>query len=251
MAAPNSGPIDLNNKNAVIVGGGGDIGSAVCSVLAREGANIIVVDIDKNGMERVKTELESRGKKAVAVHCDVTKEEQVNSCVDSIKKEHGSIDIFVYGSGIMTPTHLEEISLEEWNKVIAVNLTGAFLFCRKVLPIMKKQKGGKIILFGSVAAKIGGVKSGIHYVATKAALHGMAKWMARDSAPYGVCVNSIAPGPVATKMTKELNIPPESFPLGRLGTTEDIAEAVLYLSSDASNWITGTVFDINGGQLME
>ncbi|MCR4442319.1 MAG: SDR family oxidoreductase [Peptococcaceae bacterium] len=244
-----SGPVNLVDKKALVVGGSGSIGSAICRALAREGAHVLVADVA--GMDKVKAEIEKLGNKVLEYYCDLTREEEIKTLVSTIINEHDRIDILVYAAGIMHPTHLEKITLEEWNLELAINLTGAFLLVRSVLPIMKKQGGGKIVFLGSVAGKIGGIKSGAHYVVTKAGLHALAKWIARDGGPYGVYANSVAPGPVVSKMTDGLDISPDSFPLGRLGKPEDIAEAVVYLASNASNWVTGTVFDVNGGILME
>jgi NAD(P)-dependent dehydrogenase (short-subunit alcohol dehydrogenase family) len=127
---------------------------------------------------------------------------------------------------------------------------GTFLVVQAVLPQMKKQSYGKIVCLGSIAGKVGGLISGPHYVASKGAIHAFIKWVAKDGAPYSIYVNGIAPGPIETEMTKGFPYSSEMVTLKRLGSVEDIAEAALFLSSQASNWITGMVMDVNGGMTM-
>ncbi|MFC1992754.1 SDR family NAD(P)-dependent oxidoreductase [Chloroflexota bacterium] len=255
MSAPLSSPIDLKNKRAVVIGGGGDIGKAIIKAFAREGAQVTIADIIDTS--NIVQEIEQMGGKAFSYVSDVTNETQIDGLRDFVINKMGGADILAYVAGVMHVTRLEELTLEEWNRDLNINLTGALLHCRTFLPLMKKQGSGKIIFIGSIAAKIGGMHSGPHYSASKGGVHSLMKWIARDGAPDGVYVNCIAPGPleiggkVGMAPSSSGTISPESSPLGRLGKPEDIAEAAVFLTSPASNWITGSVLDVNGGILMD
>ena len=181
---------------------------------------------------------------------DVTNRKEVQTVVKTAADKMGRIDILVNNAGICDRTLLEDISEEEWSANIDIDLKGTFLVTQAIWPIMKKQGGGKVLCIGSIAGKIGAIISGPHYVAAKAGVQGMVKWFAKDGAQYGIYANAIAPGPFWTDMTLDYPYTDESVPLGRVGRSEDIAEAALFLCSDMSNWITGTVLDVNGGLLM-
>jgi len=246
--APVSGPINLRDKIAIVTGAKGGIGRATCFALAREGAKIVAADIQPcdETVEGVK----ALGSDALYVYTDVTKPDDCNKMVKATVERYGRIDILVNNAGICDRTILEEVTLEEWNRNIEVDLTGTFLCTKAVWPVMKQQKSGKIVCIGSVAGKVGGVISGPHYVAAKAGVHAFVKWCAKHGAPHGIYVNAIAPGPVWTAMTLEFPYTDAAQPLGRVGRPEDIAEAVIFLASDMSNWITGITLDVNGGLFM-
>ena len=140
--------------------------------------------------------------------------------------------------------------MEEWNRELAVNVTGTFLVTRAVFPIMRKQGYGKIVCLGSVAGYVGGEFTGPHYVASKGAVHSFVKWVARRGGPHSVYANAIAPGPIRSRMAGDFRPREGLFPLGRMGEPEDVAEAVVFLASPASNWITGTVLHLNGGMYL-
>jgi 3-oxoacyl-[acyl-carrier protein] reductase len=166
------------------------------------------------------------------------------------------IDILVACAGTISNTPLQHSTDEEWERIFAVNVMGTVNPVRKLFPVMAERGYGKIVALGSIAAKIGGVASGPSYVAAKSAVHGLMKWVAKAGASKGVYANIIAPGPVETPMWSNVTdrAPPSangSVPLGRFGQPEDIAQSILFLCSPASNWITGTVLDVNGGMLMD
>lgn len=245
MSVPKSGEINLKGKTALITGGARGIGLSTAYSLAREGANIALSDILPldEGVEKVI----QRGTKVKGYQCDVTKQNDVKHLVDRVVDDFNSIDILVTCAGICLRTSILDISEEEWEKVLTVNLKGTFLTCKEVYRHMQEQNSGKIVCIGSVAGKVGGVISGPHYVASKGGIHGFIKWLAKDAAPHGIYVNAIAPGPVESEMTKGYPYHSEMSPLKRLGQPEDIAEAAVFLSSQSSNWITGLVLDVNGG----
>jgi len=251
MRFPVSGPINLAGKIAIVTGSARGIGRAACLALAREGANILACDV--LAVDETVAEIRKKKQKAIGLKCDVTKPEDVTQVVDRTMKEFGKVDIMVNNAGVMGKTGLpiEKITLQDWDFHLNINLKGPFLFCQAVWPIMTKQGFGKIVCIGSIAGKIGGVLAGPDYCASKGGLHAMVKCLAKKGAAAGIYVSGIAPGPIRTPMTKDEPYQDEMVPLGRLGEPEDIAEAVVFLSSAASNFITGTILDVNGGMLME
>jgi 3-oxoacyl-[acyl-carrier protein] reductase len=251
MRTPISGPINLIGKVAVVTGGARGIGLATCTALAREGADIVVCDVLP--LAETLAQVQKQKRKALGLRCDVTNQEEVTQVVNRALKEFGRIDILATSAGVMGKTGLpiENISLRDWDFHLNINLKGSFLFCQAVWPIMVKQGLGKIVCIGSIAGKIGGVLAGPDYCASKGGIHAMVKCLAKKGASSGIYVNAIAPGPTRTPMTKDEPYKDEMSPLGRLGEPEDIAEAVLFLASPASNYITGTVLDVNGGILMD
>lgn len=238
----------FNGKVAVITGAASGIGFETTKVLSKFGLNLVISDVAP--LKKVMEQLEKNQNIISAFSCDVTNEEEIKQLVQHTIKRFGRIDYLVHCAGIMNTGGIEQISLEDWERVIKVNLTGTFLICKYIFPIMKKQNKGKIVIIGSVAGKSGGISSGIHYVASKGGVHSFLKGLALEGAPYGVLVNGIAPGPLKTNMTKGINYNTNSFPLKRLGEPKDIVGAILYLISDMSNWLTGQILDINGGMRM-
>lgn len=250
MEAPISGPIDLGGKVAIVTGGSRGIGRATSIALAREGADIVACDVLPT--DETVTAVKKQHRKALGLRCDITHKEEVSGVVDRTVGEFGRVDILVNNAGVMakTGTPIEDISLEDWDYHLSINLKGAFLFCQAVWPIMAKQESGKIVCIGSIAGKVGGVLAGPDYCASKGGVHTMVKWLAKKGTSLGIYVNGIAPGPIVTPMTKDEPYKAEMVPLGRLGRPEDIAEVVVFLASSASNFMTGNTLDVNGGMLM-
>jgi 3-oxoacyl-[acyl-carrier protein] reductase len=246
-----SGPIDLSGKVALVTGAARGIGAATCVALAREGAEIIACDI--LSLKDTLAKISKFQGKALGLKCDVSSPARVTATVKRALKEFGRIDILVNNAGVMGKTGIpiESITLQDWDFHLNTNLRGTFLFCQAVWPILLKQGGGKIVCLGSIAGKIGGVLAGPDYCASKGGIHAMVKCLAKRGASIGIYVNGIAPGPTRTPMTKNEPYKDEMVPLGRLGEPEDIAEAVVFLASAASNFITGTILDVNGGMLMD
>jgi 3-oxoacyl-[acyl-carrier protein] reductase len=238
----------LDGKIALVTGGLGGIGRATVHALIGAGATVIATDIvSDNG---------SAPKGAQYVQYDVTSREATDSLIDGIVADHGRLDILVLCAGTISNAHLQDSTDSEWDSILSVNLMGVVNPLRKAYPIMVKTGFGKVVALGSIAAKIGGVASGPAYVAAKSAVHGLIKWVAKAGAAHGVYASVVAPGPVETPMWQSVtgSAPPKahgSVPLGRYGHPDDIAQAILFLCSPASNWITGTVLDVNGGMLMD
>ena len=247
----------FKDRVAVITGSARGIGKRMAEKLAAEGASILISDLSEekagNTADAISAEF---GAKTAHIAADVRKVEDIQKLMNTALDTFGKIDILINNAGICLVTPVEQISLEEWNRVISVNLTGIFFCCQAVMPIMIKQGRGRILNMASIAGKGGGVAAGAHYSASKAGVICLTKVFAKLLGPSGVTVNAIAPGPVDTEMIKEF--PPESWdilkkqcPLRRIADTDDIAEGALYLVSDAARHITGETLNINGGLLMD
>ncbi len=245
---PVSGPINLRSKVAIVTGAKGGIGQAACYALARAGAKITVSDL--TDCEETIEGLKTMGADYIYVKTDVTNAEDCNKLAGATLEKFRRIDILVNSAGVLDTTPIDQLSLQEWNNVINVDLTGTFLNTKAVWNIMKQQQSGRIICISSIAARIGGRDAGPHYVAAKAGVCGFVKWCAKNGAADGILANALAPGPVLTPMTLGKAYPENSTAIGRVGRPEDIAEPIVFLASDMSNFITGCVLDINGGIYM-
>lgn len=252
MTAPISGPIDLSGHTAVVTGAAGAIGAATCEALAREGADVIAADIT-GALDDTVDRVHTAGGSCTPVTCDVTDPTDIER-LRSVSLDHAdTVEIVVTVHGIVDRATIADMTRDEWARVLDVNLTGTAFVLQAFYDHLIDNAYGKIVCIGSVAGKVGGVISGPNYVASKAGVHGVVKWAAKEAAADGVYVNAIAPGPVWSSMTRDesLGYSDDMAPVGRLGEPADIAEGVVFLASQASNWITGTVLDINGGMLMD
>jgi 3-oxoacyl-[acyl-carrier protein] reductase len=246
-----SGPSNLAGKVAIVTGASRGIGKAIVKSLATSGAYVGLIDI--SSCDETLDSINYKNN-AVAIRCDITNSDETRNSLDKIISHFGKIDILVNNAGMLGSCgkELEEFSLDEWNKLLNTNLTGTFLVTKQVWPYMKKAGQGKIICVGSIAGKIGGLFAGPHYCSSKGGVHSFVKWAAKNGAKYGILVNGVAPGPIATDMIKnEKQINDSMVPIGRLGQPEDIAEAVSFLSSQQSNFITGCVLNVTGGLLID
>jgi len=248
-------PISLRDKVAVVTGGSRGIGEAICVYLARADANVMVADIDLDSAAKVAERLRSDHSKAISVKTDVSKSDDVRLLIEKTLQEFGRIDIMVNNAGVDSGVGVENMSKEEWDRVMDINLWGVFLGCKHASEPMKRQKRGKVVNVSSLSAKTGGVFSGMNYSASKAGVWALTKSFAKLLAPYGINVNAICPGQVDTPMFRKLTEEQiatlmRAIPLGRVGLPQDIAGAALFLSSDLSDFITGIALDINGGELM-
>ncbi len=249
----------LANKVAVITGGTGGIGKATAERFLDEGAKVVIVDLDQGLLDTTVAELKARGE-IIEVQADVTREDDVKRYVDAAVENFGRIDVFFNNAGIegkVAP--ITEQSVEDFDKVLGVNVRGVFLGLKHVLPVMYKQKSGSVINMSSVAGLMG--SAGVApYVASKHAVIGITKTAALEAGPYNVRVNSVHPSPVNTRMMRSLEegFSPghgedarkqleQSIPLGRYGESIDIANCVLFLASDESSFVSGSMYRIDGG----
>jgi len=246
----------LKDRVAIVTGAARGIGNAVAWAFLREGAKVVLVDVEKTGLELLQQEIRRGGGQALAVPCDVSKASEVKQMVDQVQRVFGRIDILVNNAGIIRRGTIETVTEEDWDHVIAVNLKGPFNCSKAVVDIMKKQGYGKIVNVSSIAGKMGDITSAPGYGPSKAGLDALTKTLARQLATYGIHVNGVAPHAIETEMSAEWS--PEkrkaivdAIPLKRLGKPEDVAEAVLFLASESAAFITGEIIDVNGGALMD
>jgi len=246
----------LKGKVAIVTGAAQGMGEAVAKLFAQEGAKVVVNDLSEQKAKKVVEEIKSGGGEALAIKADVTDSEGIFRMAEETVARFGTIHILINNAGILRSTKTEEISEEEWDLVINVNLKGTFLCSKVVLPVMKKNRYGRIVNFSSSAGRSVSTLGGVHYTAAKAGVLGFTRQLAKEVASFGINVNSVCPGLIDTEMVRN-NCSPEklrdyerSFPISRLGRPEEVADLVLFLVSDESSYITGASLDINGGDLM-
>lgn len=242
--------MDFNGKTVLITGAARGIGKTIALQLADQGADIAFTDLS-NEVEAVKSEIESRGRRCLAFQTNVTDAEAVDAMVKEIVGAWERIDILVNNAGITRDNLFLRMKLEEWAQVVDINLNGVFNVTRAAVRPMVKQRYGRIVSLSSVVG-FSGNPGQVNYSSTKAALVGFTKSLAREVGARGVTVNLVAPGFIDTAMTQKLNEDQQSailqqVPLGRMGSVEDIANAVAFLSSDQAAYITGTTLHVNGG----
>lgn len=250
----------LEGKIAIVTGAGTrrGIGRGTVLAMAREGADIAIADLNQAGAEEVAEEARALGRRVVTIPVDVTSEEQTLRMAAQTKDNFGRIDILANCAGITRPTPLMDISVAEWDLIMNIDLKGVFLCTKAVLPMMIEQQYGRIVSISSVSGKQGGgVFGSAHYSSAKAGVAGLMKAVARQMAAYGITANSVAPGLIDTDNTvglteesRRLELIEQTrgrIPLGRLGTPGDVADAIVFLSSDMASYITGEEMDVNGG----
>lgn len=240
---------DLKGKTALVTGAARGIGKAVAKLLAQHGANSIVADVDISEAKKVVDEFHKGGLDAAAVKLDVADPDAITEATDWIWEKFGGIDIMVNNAGINANVPIPEMTIEQWDRVVDIDLRGTHLCSQAALKHMMKKGGGRIVNMGSMAGQIGGLKVSPDYSAAKAGVICLAKCYARFGAQYNITANAVAPGFIETEMTKGRD-DPGSVPVGRLGTPEDIANTVYFLVSDLGAYITGTTIDVNGGLQM-
>ncbi|HHV46520.1 MAG TPA: 3-oxoacyl-[acyl-carrier-protein] reductase [Tissierellia bacterium] len=247
--------MSLAGKNALVTGGSRGIGKAIAVELAKNGVNVAITFVNNEDLaERTVDEIKKHGVRALAVRADVSREEDVLNMAKTVKENLGSIDILVNNAGITRDNLLMRMDTEDWDKVIDTNLKGTYLCTKSVIRDMIKKKSGKIINIASVAGVAGNFGQ-TNYSASKAGIIGFTKSLAKEVASRGINVNAVAPGLIETDMTLALkedtkNSLVKNIPMGRLGTVQDIANIVVFLASEKSDYITGQVINVDGGMIM-
>ena len=249
--------MDIAGRIAIVTGGASGIGRAVCEVLAEAGARgVVIADVDAQGAAETRARIEAdTAAEGLVVATDVSDEDQVAALVAATIERFGRIDILVNNAGICPMVPWDQTDLESWNRIIEVNLTGAYLCCRAVLPHMRAQRSGRVVFISSAGAFMGSVTGHVAYGASKAGMLALMKVVAKEFAAEGVLANSIAPGSIDTPITASFGPEnkrkyAEAATLKRQGTTRELADAVLYLVSDRSTYMNGATLHVNGGSLL-
>lgn len=249
-----SGSFSIEGKRAIVTGAAGGIGQAVARRLAENGTRVALIDVEaaRTATEDIAASLPGD---CLAIVADVTDPEALAEAFGIVDAAFGGLDGLVNNAGITRAEDVFDISLESWREVIDVNMTGAFLCAKLAMARFREQgTGGSIVQMGSVVGHQGALKGHLHYAASKSALHGMTRTLARTGVGFGVTVNTVAPGLVRTQMIDTAHGADsalyESVPLGRLAEPSEIAAAVHYLLSEEARYITGAVIDVNGGIYM-
>ena len=250
----------LADRVAVVTGAAAGIGRATAELFAEEGARVVLADIAAEAVEEAAAAIREAGAEAIGVVADVSTEEGAEEVVGTAERRFGPVDVLVNNAGVELKKLVEETSLAEWNRILRINLTSAFLMSRRVVPSMKERRRGVIVMNSSVGNFIaaGGTSA---YGASKAGMMALARGLAIEGARYGIRVNAVCPGVIDTPMN-ERNLSraedPEAMrqswfditPLGRLGTPRDVAQAMLFLASDESSFVTGLPLVIDGGRMI-
>jgi 3-oxoacyl-[acyl-carrier protein] reductase len=249
--------MQLEGKIAMVTGAAKGIGAAIAEEFAREGARVALLDLEIAGALALAETLRADGADALALHADVTRSADISRALDAVLARWGRVDVLVNNAGgfaVIRAT--EEITEEEWHAILASNLTSVFLCARAVLPVMKRQRYGRIINLASVVGRGGAVRVTSHYAAAKAGVIGFTRHLALEVGGDGITVNAVAPGTTATERVLKARTPEETrrvaeaIPVRRLGEPREIAQAVVFLASDAAAFINGATLDVNGGQVM-
>jgi len=247
----------FEGRVVVVTGAAKGIGSVTAEAFAGERARVAALDIDGAGVERVAAAVVARGGEIVGLKTDVTSASAIQSALDAVLARWGRVDVLVNNAGGFAAMRaLEDTPESEWDAILRSNLTSAFLVCKAVVPVMKRRRAGRIVNLASVVARGGAVRVPAHYAAAKAGVVALTRMLALEVAEHGITVNAVAPGTTATDRVLAARTPEETtrvaaaIPLRRLGQPDEIAQAILFLASDAAAFITGAVLDVNGGQEM-
>jgi NAD(P)-dependent dehydrogenase (short-subunit alcohol dehydrogenase family) len=252
----------LLDRNAIVTGSGRGMGLAIANALYREGARVVLIDIDEKSVTEAAQQLDGKYERVMGRKVDVTNKAEVVRLVKEMKSLWGSVDILVNNAGgaLNTPYPLEEIEEKDWNLVVDVNLKGTFLCCQAVIPEMVKQGKGSIVNISALAGHWRASLAGVQYTAAKAGVEGLTRQLAYDWGKFGIRVNAVAPTVTLTgervqglwesKSEEEKKKVLSAIPLGRLGTPEEVASVVVFLASDESSYITGITIDVSGGRYL-
>jgi len=250
--------MDLKDKVAIITGARRGMGRTHALALAKAGAKVVVSDISQEDCQKVVEEIKKAGGEAIAVKCDVTKKEEADEMVEKAIEKFGKVDILVNNAGICQFKPFFELTEEEWDRTLDINLKGYFLCAQAAAKEMAKQKSGVIINIASVAMGQQGIgfPNIVHYCASKGGIVGMTEALAVELAPYNIRVNAISPGMIETPMIDPVKQDPKIMeamlarvPMRRVGKPEEVSNLVLFLASDASSYMTGSTVVIDGGWL--
>ena len=247
----------LKDKVVILSGGNSGIGACAAKLFAAEGAKVVISARRVEALEAVAQEIRQAGGEVLAIPCDISKPEQCAAVVAKTVETFGTVDVLVNNAGVSQKVTVADMTLDDMKRIFNVNMFGLFLITQAVCEVMKKQKYGRIVSLSSVSGKRGGgVFGGAHYSASKAAVLGFSKNLAREISEYGITTNCVCPGLINTDIWKSM--PQEQadaviagIPMGRPGETQEVANAIVFLASKEASYITGEEIDINGGSHMD
>lgn len=247
---------ELSGQVALVSGAARGLGLACARAIGGCGAHVILTDVDAATGEAAADELRGSGLDATFVQLDVSDVAAIRRCVSSVDAEHGRVDVLVNNAGIALVAEIEDVTEEQFDRTMQINLKGTFFLSQAVVPVMKRQRAGRIINVASVAGRTGGVMPLAPYAASKAAVLNVTKTFASYLAPFGATVNAVAPGPIDTDLTRSWTADQRervrrAIPWGRFATAEEVAGVVAFLASPASAYMTGATVDVNGGLRMD
>ena len=247
----------IEGKIAIVTGAGRGMGREVARKLVKLGANVVINDVSlDDAIASIEDISPPENQEMFAIAGDITKKNDVDNLILKTSEKFGGIDILVNNAGVLRPTKVIDIEEEEWDWVVNVNLKGTYLCSRAVLPSMISRGWGRIVNFSSTAGKNVSTVGGAHYTAAKAGILGFTRHLAKEAAQFGITVNSVCPGLIATEMVlstineAQIKLYESSFPISRMGQPYEVADLVAFLASNKASYITGASLDINGGDLM-
>lgn len=245
--------MSFKDKTVLITGSAQGIGKSIAEKFASNNANIVIGDINHENAKKTSQEISTRyNVNSIAKQMDVSDSTSIEEAIADIIKKYSKIDILINNAGICRPFKpFEDIEEEEWNQVLKVNLVGTINCVKAVIPMMKERKSGKIVNIASSAGETGGISVSPSYAVSKAAIMCLTKSLAKYLGEYNINVNAVAPGIIETAMTSDLEYNLEAIPLKRFGKPGHVADTVLFLASNTSEYITGTTVDVNGGIYMK
>jgi len=243
----------FTGKIALITGGAGGIGSETARLFAEMGAKgIVIADYNRAQGEEVAASIEREtGAKCLFVQVDIGKGADIDRLFEEIQAQFGELHALVNCAGVCPVISIDDVDEKEWHRVMDINLTGAYLCCRRAFQMMREQKYGKIVNVSSISGRIGAIATGINYASSKGGMMAMTMTLAKNAGPLGINVNAVAPGYIDTEMTRGFShFDPQTVPMRRIGKPRDVAEVIAFLCEDRSSYITGVTLDINGGVFM-
>lgn len=245
----------LQDKVAIVTGASAGIGRGIAQVFAERGARLVLASRGEASGRAAVEELRARGASAIHVACDVAQKSDAQAMAQAALSAFGRIDILVCNAGIFWEQTLDEMSEDDWDRAHNTNLKGTFLCVQAVLPAMKEQRSGRIVLTSSITGPITGMSGFAHYGATKAGQNGFARSAALELAPFGITINAVMPGNILTEGLADLGqeyleTMTRAIPMGRLGEPRDIGSAMAFFASEDARWITGQTLVVDGGQIL-